>query len=223
MPKVADVQAVYGEFEVDWYKQRGVREEELKIIGHPRFDDIRKGNKLSLKQFIKKTNIDKTKKSVLLVGHHEETAVTRTIIHELSKNGDVNLIIKPRGSPKETKILKKRYPNLYVPPHDLHLYDLLRHVDAVVSYPSTVALEALLAGKTVFIWGIKTESTTEYFGAMDHLLDHNPLALTNKVCSYLKSTHSSLSDQSELLKAYYPEPDQSSTGRLIRLINTLTT
>ncbi|MFC7322633.1 hypothetical protein [Halobacillus campisalis] len=80
-----------------------------------------------------------------------------------------------------------------------------------------------MAGETVFIWGIKTESTTEYFGAMDHFLDHNPLALTNKVRSYLKSTHSAQSDQSELLQAYYPELGQSSTGRLIQLINTLTT
>ncbi|WP_209124811.1 hypothetical protein [Alkalihalobacillus sp. BA299] len=38
LPKMATINAVYGEFEVDWYQQCGVQKEFLEIIGHPRFD-----------------------------------------------------------------------------------------------------------------------------------------------------------------------------------------
>ncbi len=67
IPKIATIDAVYGQFEVDWYKQLGVNQHGLKIIGHPRFDQAKQLPQQTRKAFHQNLGLDPRKKTIMLV------------------------------------------------------------------------------------------------------------------------------------------------------------
>ncbi|MCM3654521.1 hypothetical protein [Metabacillus litoralis] len=223
LPKVSTIQAVYGQYEVDWYKQKGVTETSIKIIGHPRFDEIFTRKSLTRNQFEKQLGLNPKWKSILFINHHEEIDIPRIIIKELlEKHHKVNIIIKPRGKSKDTKLLKQEFPAIYLP-ENLHLYDLLNNVDAVVSYQSTVALEAMLAKKPVFIWKKNVLSSTNYFASMDVFIETDPKILVSTILNYFnneKMYDNAEQKRKEFISFCYPNSKEFSGERLMKLINS---
>ena len=67
IPKIATIDAVYGQFEKDWYEKLGISGSSIKIIGHPRFDQAYQKPKLTRDQFYRKLTLDRNKKTILFV------------------------------------------------------------------------------------------------------------------------------------------------------------
>lgn len=184
LPKLVDIEAVYGDFEVNYFKSIGVKEEEVQIIGHPRFDQISSPPSMRKASFEKKIGINQSKKNILIIVR-KDLKDWGKFVKKLNLQKEANIIVKdfPDHDPH---VLTKMYPHTFSS-KGCHLYDLLHYADVVVSYHSTVALEAMLAGKPVFILTEKFHGYSGYFEKLGELVQENPYPLANLVQKFFKS------------------------------------
>ncbi|MFD1446461.1 glycosyltransferase family protein [Oceanobacillus profundus] len=224
IPKIADVDAVYGYFEKDWYKKMGIPEESLEIIGHPRFDQAFARPKLARNEFNKQFGLDNTKKTIMIVTR-ANTMINkwRILIKKISMELSINVVIRDFPSMEQHK-LSKEFPFVYSPQMQ-NLYDIIPHVDCVVSYPSTVGLEAMLADKAVFILNEELEpGDTGYYSGLDKMVQEDPEILGEIIIKYFNDSdwefYANRTRDNFLSYAY---PDFNMSGeRLNKLINRLT-
>ncbi|WP_157087621.1 hypothetical protein [Oceanobacillus damuensis] len=223
IPKIAAINAVYGNFEVRWYKKMGVPKNSLAIIGHPRFDQAFMSPKITRSKFYKQLGLDKSKKTVMLVVRgNRDIAKWRILIRMISKKLKINILIKDFPS-KNPHALTKEFPSVHST-QSYDLYDILPNVDLVISYPSTVALEAMLLNKPLFILDKKLPSYTGYYNSLDEVVQKDPEKLGKLAVRYFNDPNWGIYVQEKkrnfLRNAY---PDFSMSGkRLKRLINSLT-
>ncbi|MGP4060587.1 hypothetical protein [Halobacillus sp. H74] len=185
LPKVADVDAVYGQFEVNWFKKMGVSEQAVDIVGHPRFDIINRKPSFTREKLYKDLGLDIRKKTILVIvrgqAYVKKWGLMVQALHQL---GDYNIIIKdfPASKPHEltTKYTYTSSSKQY------HLYDLLPYSDAVVAYISTVGLEAMIANKPVFILSTTTPTYTGYYDQLEELVQKDPAKLAEVVHRYFQ-------------------------------------
>ncbi|QGH35226.1 hypothetical protein GI584_14730 [Gracilibacillus salitolerans] len=223
LPKVATVDAVYGQFEKDWYLQSGVSEDGVKIIGHPRFDQSIQKPAFTKAQFIKYLKLDKRKRTLLLIVRGKRNMNKwKILLEHLEKTLNLNIILRDFPNDERHPLLLQ-YSKIKST-KNLTLYDILPHVDAVVSYTSTVALEAMLVGKPVFILHTKLPSYTEYYNKLEMLVHHDPLKLADVIQLYFK--HAKWRKPAQKIQDQflaYAYPDQSSSGQRLRnLVDELT-
>ncbi|MEC3885224.1 hypothetical protein VKA52_15930 [Halobacillus sp. HZG1] len=229
LPKVSTYQAVYGPEDIQWYTSKGVPEQSLKSIGHPRFDELVKRKTLDPKAFASHFKLDSTKKSVLMVIHHIETAFPQAMLEELERKGVVNIIIKQRngkqGKTSQTLALQKKFPQVKFA-DDMHLYDLLNNVDAVVSYESTIVLEAMLANKPVYIWRLKSlhASSTNYYRDLSEYIHDDPQKLVDHMIAVMNAPRNKtwLKKKQQFLAIHYPHKSGTSSAKLKALVNSIT-
>lgn len=225
LPKISPVMAVYGKYEADWYKNKGVAESNIETIGHPRFDDILIRKPITRTKFQKKLRLNPKLKSVLFIIRSNQIAIPGIIIKHLLKKQKVNVILKIKKGDRFVVPLKKKFPSIRIVDQELHLYDLLHHSDVIVSYPSTVALEAMLAGKPVFIWKSKVLCTTDCYDDMGKFLLGNPLELVEMLVNYLKNEKNIKSQveraRKRFISNHYPDSSLSSGARLKKLVFSL--
>ncbi|SER76215.1 hypothetical protein SAMN04487944_109162 [Gracilibacillus ureilyticus] len=223
LPKIATVDAVYGKYERDWFLNNGAPKGSVEVIGHPRFDQISQKSKVNRTIFQRKLGLNPKRKTVMIaVRGREDVEQWRRLILTLSKKIPLNIVIKnyPSRSPHE---LTKVFPHVHST-QNYHLYDIFANVDAVISYPSTVGLEAMISNKPVFILDKNVNGNTAYYQKLDHLMKKNTKELANQVINYFtKPSAKKLGDakrQAFLQQAYMTE--KRSMDRLIVLINRLT-
>ncbi|MCP3028680.1 hypothetical protein [Halobacillus sp. A5] len=230
LPKVATYLAVYGKYDIDWYTKKGVPPASLKDIGHPRFDELSSKKLMDKKAFHSHFKLGPKRKTVLMVIHHEETEIPRAIIAQLRKQGTVNIIVKPRNgrqrTSEKTALLQQEFPDISFA-EDMDLYDLLHNVDAVVSYESTIVLEALLANKPVFIWKLKTllPSSTNYYGRLNDYIFNEPRILVKHLTTTLEGNGDMdkwEKNKNDFLAYKYSPPSGTSIIKLKALIQSLT-
>ncbi|GEL78488.1 UDP-N-acetylglucosamine 2-epimerase [Tenuibacillus multivorans] len=219
LPKLSTIQAVYGQYEVDWFKQKGVNEAEIKKIGHPRYDNMCNKN-LSKKEINKKLKIKHPRKSILIISHHEKFQNMRLIIAELSKLTSYNLIIRPRGRSQELKTIIRDFPQVYVSTN-VPLIELLHNADLVVSYESTVVLEALILNKPVFVWKNEYDSLTDYFEQLGDYYDQTE-QIVQRVMQFIKdpSNQSFRRFRDRFLNEHYKLPLNQAGKRLKQLVQS---
>ncbi|WP_163537027.1 hypothetical protein [Gracilibacillus sp. YIM 98692] len=222
-PKIATVDAVYGNFEVDWYKARGAPKDSVKIIGHPRFDYAFLPPTISRNKFFKQLGVDKSKKTLLIVVRgNRDIDKWRILIKTISKQKNLNILIKdfPNSPPHP---LTKEFPFVHST-QSFDLYNVLHKVDCVVSYTSTVGLEAMLAQKPVFILGNKIPSYTGYYDDLDELVQTDPKKLGKLILKYFNDpiwASYVKQKREEFIRYAYPDTSMSSE-RLKKLIDALT-
>lgn len=224
LPQIANVDAVYGQFEVEWYKQKGVKDEHLEIVGHPRFDQRFLKRKVTKSFFEQKLNLDPAKKTILIgVRGEKNIGEWRELIQILSRKDIYNIVVRDFPNVKTHK-LSKEFPNVFTA-GDFQLYDVINHVDAVVAYSSTIALEAMLIGKPAFILNKHFPSYTGYFDSLGNVVQDSPLKLANKIKKYFnnKSFQNNVhNNRVKFLSFAYGNIDELSSVRLIKLIERLT-
>ncbi|MCP3029929.1 hypothetical protein LF817_01105 [Halobacillus sp. A1] len=227
LPKVADYLAVYGSYDVEWYSNKGVPLTSLKSMGHPRFDEIFKMNVMDKKAFQTHFKLDPSKKTVLLVIHHEETEIPKAIIQQMK--GTCNLIVKQRNGKQrdseKTVLLQKEFPDVSFA-DDMHLYNLLHCVDAVISYESTIVLEAMLADKPVFIWKLRSlvPSSTNYYEQLNDYIFQDAGTLVKSVTAALEADFDKQTwerKKTEFLASKYFAQTATSIHQLKALIQSL--
>lgn len=187
IPKIATVDAVYGQFEKDWYQNLGVDPTALEIVGHPRFDQIYSPAKVDQPTFIKKLGLRKYRKTIMIaVRGKEDINQWRKFIQVLNNKQKCNIIIKnyPSSQPHP---LTKEFTNVYAI-KGYTIYDIFPHVDAVITYSSTVGLEAMLSERVVFILDKNFKGKTGYFQNLQPLIQQDPLVLAEQVIAFLTKT-----------------------------------
>ncbi|MBN9654809.1 hypothetical protein J0K78_11080 [Halobacillus sp. GSS1] len=183
MPKVADVDAVYGQFEVDWFMGLGVSKESVRIVGHPRFDLINQSAKVTRQKVHEDLGIDGRKRTILLIVRgNAYMKYWRRLLKALEQWGPCNVIIKDQP-PRTPHPLTDNFP-FAVSSKNYHLYTLLPNVDAVVAYLSTVGLEAMIAGKPVFLMSTPAPTYSGYYDTLGQMIQDDPEGLAHIVHRY---------------------------------------
>lgn len=223
LPKICNINAVYGNFEVEWYTSRGISRDSLAIIGHPRFDQIFSYPSMSRSKFHQQLGLDNDKKTLLIVVRgNRDMMKWRTFINAIVKQLDVNIVIRDFPN-MEPHLLTEEFPFVQST-QTIHLYDILSNVDYVISYQSTVGLEAMLFHKPVFILKRRVPNDTGYFDMLDEFVQKDPIKLAEMVVKYVNNP-SFRKHQSEKIKTFIQHAylDRSMSGlRLKRLIDKLT-
>ncbi|MDQ0159587.1 CDP-glycerol glycerophosphotransferase family protein [Alkalibacillus salilacus] len=226
IPKIANIDAVYGQYEVDWYKALGVKEEALEITGHPRFDQAFQPRPISRVTFDKSLGLDHNKKTLLVVVRGERNiSKWETLLETISasKEFEWNIVLKDFPN-TDTHELERRFPFIQSA-GSYDLYETLLHVDCVVSYPSTVGLEAMLVNKPVFIMQNKLLSYTGYFDRLGELVQKDPEKLAALIIKFINDPKWSqeVDERRDKFISYaYPDIGLSSE-RLYDLIHKLST
>lgn len=222
LPKVATVDAVYGHFEKEWYQARGSVNGSVKIIGHPRFDQAQQKSSMTKLLFYQQLNLEKKKKTLLLIVRGERHLLKwELLIGYINKHLDINIILRDFPNANNHKLIKK-FPQI-ISTSNLDLYDILPHVDAVVSYSSTVALEAMLVGKSVFILHTRLKSYTGYYNNLDPFVQKDPEKLASIIQLYFhnKRWQKKAAKTREAFLAYAYPNRHSSGERLWKLTQEL--
>ncbi|MFD2046667.1 hypothetical protein ACFSTA_20625 [Ornithinibacillus salinisoli] len=222
IPKIATIDAVYGNFEKNWYKKIGAPDGSVEVIGHPRFDQIFSSPKLTRSQFYQKLGLDPNKKTIMIaVREARNEDKWRTLIETISKKINLNILIKnyPSSIPHS---LTKEFSFVYST-QNYNMYDLFPYVDAVVTYSSTVGLEAMFAKKNVFILKEDIAGYTGYYEGLDKLVQTDPTVLGNYIIEYFSQPNFKSYAESKrinfLANAY---PDSRKSGARLRIwINRL--
>lgn len=197
LPAFATTYLVYGQFEKDWYMQRGVREEQIRIAGHPRYDGIFTAPRLYSPLVLKKLKLTPAKKTVLLATQPYNTDFYVELTNLLVTDPSIQVIIKPHPWEKaknrtEKYIeLEKSNPQVKYVTSEIPLYNLIASSDLVVVANSTVGLEAMLIDKPVVVYKSPNANRNyPYFDSLGSLVLTNTLDVYKTIHSILTSTTS---------------------------------
>ncbi|MCM3654517.1 hypothetical protein [Metabacillus litoralis] len=222
MPKIADVDAVYGNFEANWFKKLGISEQAVEVTGHPRFDTINNKISISKQEFEEQLGLNPGKKTILIaVRGHAYVGKWKELIKSISKEGDFNIIVRdfPQSTPHKLTTL---HPDVYPSKH-FTLYELIHHSDAVVSYTSTVGLEAMIANKPTFILSTPTPTYIGYYDSLGELAQTDPPKLAEVIKKYFNDKNMKevvKNRRKDFLSHAYPSV-KSSGERIVDLIKRL--
>lgn len=199
--------AVYGEYEKNWYLERGLTPERISEIGHPKYDEIFTRNTKKNHSLFEKFKLDPDKITLLVIaGPHIDAERFTIIIESLIKTSRYQLIIKPHpweiGKQKCQLYLdlEKKYESIKVwTTRGNDLYELINQVDGVVGTLSTAVLESILLKKPVFIFNFITSNRPyDYYDLLGEYIHTDPLQL------YM------------IIEMYYRVPEQKQDFEIIR-------
>ena len=178
MPIFTNSVAVYGEYEKNWYLQRGLTQERISEIGHPKYDEIFTKITANNTTNPEKFEIDPNKITLLVItGPYIDAARFTELIKNLITNSNYQLIIKPHPweiSKKKCDLyfeLEKKYKSIKVlTSRENYLYELIGHVDGVIATLSTVVLESILFNKPVFLFNfLNSNRAYDYFDHWENI------------------------------------------------------
>ncbi|MEC5424234.1 hypothetical protein QGM71_12105 [Virgibacillus sp. C22-A2] len=222
IPKIATVDAVYGDFEAEWYKKLGAPDVSLEIIGHPRFDQAFSRPTIERERFNNHLGLDNSKQTLMIViRENQDNGKWRTLIETIGKL-NLNVVIKNYPS-KTPHPLTKEFSFVYSTA-GYSIYDIFPNVDAVVSYASTVGLEAMLSKKPVFILNNHFPGYTGYYNELDKLVQTNPRILGKIIIDYFSDPSFKCyveKKQKQFLGSAYPDVSHSGE-RLQKLVKRIT-
>lgn len=231
IPVFTDQVAVYGEYEKKWYIDRGVLQERIAEIGHPKYDAIFTNTPGKREHFYKRFNLDPSKYTLLVItGPSIDSVKFTELIKSILNHSEYQLIIKPhpweigKGKCGIYLDLEKKYQDIKVfTSREDYLYELISHVDGVAATLSTVVLESILFDKPVFIYHfIESNREYDYFDQLGELVQSDPNKLAEIIRNYYTSDKSKeLFDETRMRYLSDSYNKGSSGEKLIKLINSL--
>ncbi|WP_071393409.1 CDP-glycerol glycerophosphotransferase family protein [Bacillus tuaregi] len=194
MPIFTSAAAVYGEYEKNWYLQRGLAPERILEIGHPKYDEIFTGPYLHRTSSKESINPDQTTLLVITGPNLDPDRFTK-LIKSLADSRRYQLIIKPHPweiAKKRCDLyykLEKEYKSIKVQAsREVNLYELIGSVDGVVATLSTVVVESILLNKPVFLFDfLKSNRVYDYFNGLGGYVQTNSDELYRMVHQYYSS------------------------------------
>ena len=228
MPAFTSHLAVYGEYEKEWYLRRGLDENQIAVIGHPRYDSLQ----LSVKG-IKPLDINRPT-ILLATGPRLAKEKIKALIDLLCKHSKYNIILKPHPweiSRKQLSFyyLYEEYEKKYkcvrlIKDSKENIHDLIVNSDLIVASQSTVGLEGMLLDKPVFVYNfLDSNRDYEYYNDLGENLEVNPEQLVKSIESYLQDEEKRkeyVTVREKFLEKRYSI--ENSTKELYKLIEKLT-
>ncbi|WP_017152803.1 CDP-glycerol glycerophosphotransferase family protein [Bacillus bingmayongensis] len=179
-PVFATKQVVHGFYEKDLYLQKGVEENRISVVGHPRFDDIFTINHMSKSSLLLKMGLNAQKKIVFIATQPFNTSFYVELTKLLIKDPEIAVIIKPHPWEKSRNLvseyvnLSKVYSSVKYVTNEVNIYDIIANSDIVVVANSTVGLEAMLLNKPVVIYKSQSlDRNYPYYDTLDGLVSHD--------------------------------------------------
>jgi CDP-glycerol glycerophosphotransferase (TagB/SpsB family) len=155
----ADIFALYGENSARIYKNLGVEDKQLKIVGNIRFDELfSKMKSYNRESTLNKIGVQTNKKVILFtsqpVTYEENELLLNEIFSEFSKlpKENYHLVIKlhPAEDGRLHNNIAKSFDN-YTIIKDIDIFEIIHASDLVITYWSTTGLEAMVLGKPVIV------------------------------------------------------------------------
>lgn len=218
--------AVYGSYEKQWYKSRGVAENKIDIIGHPRYDLIFKETHMAKTEFQQEYDLSPEKKYVLVATQPGNQEHWTKLINGLAKNPDLEIIIKPHpweiGKKRYTcyEELTEKYDSVkLISSRKVNVYDILPNVDLVIVRSSTVGMEAMLFHKPVLVM---KDNMYQYYDQLKNFSIANIERLIELVNQYFqnKTLQTELEEKRKefILNSY---PQKLSGNKFMKLVTQL--
>lgn len=230
LPVFSSKVAVYGQYEKDWYKGRGLSEDRIEITGHPRYDAIFTEKHMNKEDFQKKYGLNPNKKWIMCATQPNNEELWEDLLLALVKEQNIEIIIKPHPWELSRKKLdqyekfSKKYSNVkLIDDKKVDLYDLLPNIDYTVINFSTVGLESMLFNKCVFV--MKKEYVDRDYVYYDRLGEFarfnvsEVIELLKKVLTDKSTETDALSKKEKFVKNSYPE--KVSINRVIKLVQNM--
>lgn len=226
LPIFTDKLCIYGQEDKALLEEFGVRENQMEIIGHPRFDDIFYLEFFSREDLCQMTGLDPQKKIVLIGTQPFNPTIWLDVVEQLMKEQDIQIIFKPhpiehlRNGMDYYDELAKKYKGIFVV-HDwkIHLYNFIKHADVGIIQSSTIGLEMMLFNIPVCILKI---DEYKFYESLDDLIFTDSKALSQYIMNILSNPdeykRAQASIQKFLQRAY---PQKSSGEKLKQLIESM--
>lgn len=206
MPVFSSHAAVYGDYERQWYMERGVTEDRIAVAGHPQFDEIISRVQTAKSLPTKGHPIPDKITLLAATGPLLNAAKIERLLHLLAQEPQFHVVIKPHpwelGKKKYQQYLRleEQYPQLEViTDRKVKTYDLLANADGVVTSLSTMTLEGLLFDKPVFVY--------------DFIISNRSYPYHKRLGDYYQTEPELLLQQ---IKRYYTEPEERTNFNRIR-------
>lgn len=164
MPKVGDIQAVWGEYYRKWHTDRGEPAESQVVAGCPRYDGLANLPAIDHDRLSRQFGLNPKLRMVLVAmewfeadtyGHttEEEENYIRLVLRSLKAHDDVQIVVKlhPMLQSKYQRIVSEiaEQEGVRVKIALESLWDLIRQSSLVIVSNSSVCVEALILGKRV--------------------------------------------------------------------------
>lgn len=220
LPAFASHYVVYGHYEKEWYKSRGVPDEQIVIAGHPRYDAIFTTNDLDRQQVLKKLNLNPHKKTVLMATQPNSSSLFMEVANLVVNLPNSQIIIKPhpwekaKGRTEAYLGLARKYSQVQYITTEMPLYSLISASDVVVIANSTVGLEAMLLDKPVVV--IKSPTANRdypYYDSLGSLVKTTPIQVYECIETLLTSPayqQNARQLRNQFIQQNYPTKDSTS-------------
>ncbi|KRG13848.1 spore coat protein [Virgibacillus soli] len=181
LPAFASYYVVYGQYEKEWYKSRGVPDKQIVIAGHPRYDEIFTMSPVDRKQVLESLNLNPSKKTVFMATQPNSSSFFAEMANTVVKLPNIQIIIKPHPWEKAKNrtqaylALANKYRQIQYVTTEVPLYSLISASDLVVVANSTVGLEAMLLDKLLVIYKSPTANRDyPYYDSLGNLVKSTP-------------------------------------------------
>ncbi|MBW7453947.1 hypothetical protein ACFOLF_24810 [Paenibacillus sepulcri] len=230
LPVFATVQAVYGQYEMDWYAGKGTRPQQIKMVGHPRYDVIYTRARMPALNIFHSLSLQPDTAKILMITQPQTNkALFTRSVKLIVQSLNVEVLIKPhpwekkKGLITEYQQLETEFPTVRIVPPEVDLYDLIPHTDIVVMENSTVGLEAMLFGKAVIVFrDPDAEKQYSYYDDMHPFIQLTPEGLAGQIKEAVGSA--ALREQLQLkIKQFadYAYPLKLAGPELLKLLHEL--
>lgn len=166
-PTRATKMSVYGDFTRNVLIKRGVNPERIVLTGAPQWDELVLEKGIAREEFCRQMGLDESKGLVLLAtaivfDREMGRRVVAGVINAVKEFPDLQLLIRAHPSSSEPVSLYKDIAEemgagnivVFKKPHD---YDSIRACDIFITRYSTVAIDAIIAGKPVITINLSSE------------------------------------------------------------------
>ncbi len=164
MPKVGDIQAVWGEYYRKWHTDRGKPAESQVVTGFPRYDGLFNLPPLDRDRLSRQFGLDPKLKVALVATEwfeadtyrhtvEEEENYIRLVLRSLKVHGDIQIVVKLHPDSQDmyrrivSEIAAQEGVKAVIAKDSL--WDLIRLSSFVIVSTSSVCVEALILGKPV--------------------------------------------------------------------------
>lgn len=157
VPVVSSLIAAWGEASARWLRERGVPPEKIVVTGAPRLDGIVSGTRCPREVLAAGLGVDPGRRWVVLatnpIPFERNAALLATARKGVIDWGEPAILLvklHPSEDPAPYRSAIEGDPNVVVVPHGkVDLYDLLAAADAVLTFHSSVGLEAMAFDRPV--------------------------------------------------------------------------